>query len=175
MIAIQWEDVIGVLQTCAPYLIALAVVVVLGLAVVIGCRKMVVAKRKLVRSFSWLSMLTALVVVVNMICFGPMSSLIDLSMGSGTVSEETTEEAAAVAMKIAEEGIVLFENDGLLPIAEPANINLFGWASTNPLYGGAGSGGLNELYEKVSLIQGLENSGFKVNQELVDGVGGAHS
>ena len=27
MIAIQWEDVIGVLQTCKPYLIALGVLV----------------------------------------------------------------------------------------------------------------------------------------------------
>ena len=39
MIAIQWEDVIGVLQTCAPYLIALAVLWVIAVIVMIACRK----------------------------------------------------------------------------------------------------------------------------------------
>ena len=38
MIAIQWEDVIGVLQTCQPYLIALAVLWVIAIIVMIACR-----------------------------------------------------------------------------------------------------------------------------------------
>ena len=64
--------------------------------------------------------------------------------------------------------MVLLENDGILPISEPSNINLFGWSSVNPTYGGTGSGGLNELYEKISLIDSLEDAGFNVNQDLVD-------
>ena len=60
------------------------------------------------------------------------------------------------------------ENDGILPIREPSNINLFGWSSVNPAYGGTGSGGLNDLYERVSIIDGLTDAGFQVNQELVD-------
>ena len=38
MIAIQWEDVIGVLQTCAPYLIALGVLWIIAVIVMIACR-----------------------------------------------------------------------------------------------------------------------------------------
>ena len=168
MIAIQWEDVIGVLQTCAPYLIALGVIWVIAIAVMIVCRKSAKSKKKMIHGYSLIAMVLALVVVANMICLGPMSALINLTMGSGRVSQETTDEAIEVADQIAEEGMVLLENDGILPISNPSNINLFGWSSVNPTYGGTGSGGLNEIYEKISLIDSMENAGFTVNQDLVD-------
>lgn len=168
MIAIQWEDVIGVLQTCQPYLIALAVLWVIAVIVMIACRKAKKSKKRMIRKYSGLSMVLALVIIVNMIILGPMYSLIDMSMGSGTVSDETTDEAIEVANQIAEEGMVLLENDGLLPISNSSNINLFGWSSVNPAYGGTGSGGLNELYDKVTLIDSIEDAGFTVNQDLVD-------
>lgn len=168
MIAIQWEDVIGVLQTCVPYLIALAVLWVIAVIVMIACRKAKKSRKRMIRKYSGLSMVLTLVVVLNLICLGPMSALINLTMGSGQVSDSTTDEAIEVADQIAEEGMVLLENDGILPISEPSNINLFGWSSVNPTYGGTGSGGLNELYEKISLIDSLEDAGFNVNQDLVD-------
>ena len=168
MIAIQWEDVIGVLQTCAPYLIALGVLWIIAVIVMIACRKAKKSKKRMIRKYSGLSMVLSLVLIVNLICLGPMSAMITLAMGSGTVSDETTDEAIEVANQIAEEGAVLLENDGILPISDPSNINLFGWSSVNPTYGGTGSGGLNELYEKTTLIDGIENAGFKVNQDLVD-------
>lgn len=168
MIAIQWEDVIGVLQTCRPYLIALGVIWVIAIIVMIVCRKAKKSRKRMIRKYSGISMVLALVIIVNMIVLGPMYSLIDMSMGSGSVSDKTTDEAIGVANQIAEEGAVLLENDGILPISDPSNINLFGWSSVNPTYGGTGSGGLNELYEKTTLIDGIENAGFKVNQDLVD-------
>lgn len=168
MIAIQWEDVIGVLQTCAPYLIALGVLWIIAVIVMIACRKAKKSKKRMIRKYSGLSMVLSLVLIVNLICLGPMSAMITLAMGSGTVSDETTDEAIEAANQIAEEGAVLLENDGILPISDPSNINLFGWSSVNPTYGGTGSGGLNELYEKTTLIDGIENAGFKVNQDLVD-------
>lgn len=168
MIAIQWEDVIGVLQTCAPYLIALGVLWIIAVIVMIACRKAKKSKKRMIRKYSGLSMVLSLVLIVNLICLGPMSAMITLAMGSGTVSDETTDEAIEAANQIAEEGAVLLENDGILPISDPSNINLFGWSSVNPTYGGTGSGGLNELYEKTTLIDGIEHAGFKVNQDLVD-------
>lgn len=113
-------------------------------------------------------MVLAVVVCVNMICFGPMSTLIGLATGNGTLSDETNEEAAEVAEEIMEDGIVLLKNESLLPLNETKKLNIFGWESINPAYGGAGSGGINDLYEIVSLNQGLENAGFSINQELVD-------
>ena len=113
-------------------------------------------------------MLTAVVVWVNLICFGPMSTLIGLAMGDGQVSDETNQEAAKIAEEIMGEGIVLLENENLLPLKETEKLNLFGWESVNPAYGGAGSGGINDLYEVISLTKGLENAGFSINQELID-------
>lgn len=71
--------------------------------------------------------------------------------------------------EIADEGIVLLENqDNLLPLEANSNINVFGWSSTNPVYGGTGSGALNDAYHIVSLLEGLANAGFKANTELSD-------
>ena len=169
MIAIQWEDVIGVLQTCRPYLIALGVLWITAVIIMIACRKVKKkSKKRMIRKYSALSMLVSLVVIVNMIVLGPMYAMINLTTVGGTASDETTEEAKGVASQIAEEGMVLLANDGILPISDPSNINLFGWSSVNPAYGGTGSGGLNDLYEKVSLIDSLTDAGFNVNQELVD-------
>ena len=50
MIAIQWEDVIGVLQTCQPYLIALAVLWVIAIIVMIACRKAKKSKKRITYS-----------------------------------------------------------------------------------------------------------------------------
>ena len=113
-------------------------------------------------------MVLAVVVCVNMICFGPMATLIGLATGNGTLSDETNEEAAEVAEEIMEDGIVLLKNESLLPLNETKKLNIFGWESINPAYGGAGSGGINDLYDIVSLNQGIENTGFSINQELVD-------
>ena len=169
MISVEMEDVLAVLKLCKPYLIGIAAAIVIGIAIMIACRKMSKSKKYLVRWQAVIAMVTAIAVCVNMICFGPMSTLIGLAMGDGQLSDETNAKAAEVAEDIMEEGIVLLENDGLLPFGkETKNLNLFGWESINPAYGGAGSGGINDLYEIVSLVQGLEHAGFSVNQELVD-------
>lgn len=130
MIAIQWEDVIGVLQTCKPYLIALGVLWIAAVVVMIVCMKVKKkSKKRMIRQYSALSMLVSLVVIVNMIVLGPMYAMINLTTVGGTTSNETTEEAKEVAGQIAEEGMVLLKNDGILPISDPSNINLFGWSS----------------------------------------------
>ena len=134
----------------------------------IACRRMSKEKRFLVRGEAAIAMLLAVVICVNMICFGPMSTLIGLATGSGTISAQTNKEAAEVAEEIMEDGIVLLKNEKLLPLNETKKLNIFGWESINPAYGGAGSGGINDLYDIVSLNQGLENAGFSINQELVD-------
>ena len=125
-------------------------------------------KKFLIRGEAAIAMVLAVVVCVNMICFGPMATLIGLATGNGTLSDETNEEAAEVAEEIMEDGIVLLKNESLLPLNETKKLNIFGWESINPAYGGAGSGGINDLYDIVSLNQGIENAGFSINQELVD-------
>lgn len=168
MISIEMEDVLAVLQLCKPYIIGIIASLVIGIVIMIACRRMSRDKRFLIRGEAAIAMALAVVVCVNMICFGPMATLIGLATGNGTLSDETNEEAAEVAEKIMEDGIVLLKNESLLPLNETKKLNIFGWESINPAYGGAGSGGINDLYDIVSLNQGLENAGFSINQELVD-------
>ena len=168
MISVEMEDVLAVLQLCKPYIIGIIAALVIGIVIMIACRRMSRGKKFLIRGEAAIAMVLAVVVCVNMICFGPMSTLIGLATGNGTLSDETNEEAAEVAEEIMEDGIVLLKNESLLPLNETKKLNIFGWESINPAYGGAGSGGINGLYDIVSLNQGLENAGFSINQELVD-------
>ena len=168
MISVEMEDVLAVLQLCKPYIIGIIAALVIGIVIMIACRRMSRDKRFLIRREAAIAMVLAVVVCVNMICFGPMATLIGLATGNGTLSDETNEEAAEVAEEIMEDGIVLLKNESLLPLNETKKLNIFGWESINPAYGGAGSGGINDLYDIVSLNQGLENAGFSINQKLVD-------
>ena len=167
MISVEMEDVLAVLQLCKPYIIGIIAALVIGIVIMIACRRMSRDKRFLIRGEAAIAMVLAVVVCVNMICFGPMATLIGLATGNGTLSDETNEEAAEVAEEIMEDGIVLLKNESLLPLNETKKLNIFGWESINPAYGGAGSGGINDLYDIVSLNQGLENAGFSTNQDLV--------
>ena len=171
MISFEMEDLIGVLKGLTPYFIAIGAALIAAIVISIAVKKLPKEKKKFVRGETWMAALLAVVLVVNLICLGPMSALLNLVGAAPTptvVSEELAKEASANALKIAEEGFVLLENEGVLPLKDTKKINLFGWASTNPVYGGAGSGGINDLYAKVSLIESIQNAGFEVNQELID-------
>lgn len=168
MLDINWADVINVLNSCKPYLIGFGIVALLAIIIMVACMKMEKRKKKFIRKEAGIAILVAVVVTANLVSFGPLSSLITLATGGGKISQETSDASEELVEKIAEEGIVLLKNDDLLPIAADSKLNVFGWASTNPCYGGTGSGSLSDAYETVSLLQGLENAGFTLNTELSD-------
>ena len=118
MLAINMADVVNVLNTCKPYLIGFGIVLAIALIVLIAAFKLKkTKKRKLVRSQAGIAILLALVIVVNMICWGPMH-MISLATGNGTISEETSNEATKLVEKIAEEGIVLLKNEDTICLME---------------------------------------------------------
>lgn len=167
MLAINMDDVMNVLGMIKTHLIVLGVVLVLAIAAMVACGKMSKGKKFLVRAQAGLALFLAVVVVANLICTGPMSSMLDLVSETSYLTEETTAEATQLVSKMAEEGIVLLENDNsILPIASGSKLNVFGWASTNPCYGGTGSGALNDAYPTVTLLQGLTDAGIQLNTEL---------
>ena len=169
MLDINWSDVMSVLELIRPYLIAIAVILVLAIVVAIAVKKVNEPARYLIRSQSRVAAVIAVVVVVNLICTGPMSTLLSLVSGSGTITEETQAEALALGEQIAGEGIVLLKNeDNILPMEDTKNLNVFGWAASNPVYGGTGSGAMSDAYEIVDLEAGLKNAGFSVNEDILD-------
>ena len=167
MLAINIADVISVLNTCKPYLIGFGVVVVLAIIAMIACLKLPRSKKFVIRRTSALAIVLALVVVINLVVMGPMYTMVSLAMGDGTVSEETAASANQLANDIAEEGVVMVKNTGGLPLAN-TKVNVFGWSSTNPVYGGTGSGSMSDAYPTVSFLDGLRNAGIEYNTTITD-------
>ena len=66
-----------------------------------------------------------------------------------------------LARRIATEGIVLLENNGVLPIEKESKIAVYGVGATNTIKGGSGSGEVNERYS-VSILDGLRFAGYNV-------------
>ena len=167
MLSINMDDVVKVLDQIKMHLIAFAVIAVLAIVVMVACKNMDKAKKFLVRWEAGVAILLALVIVANLICTGPMSSMLDLVSETSYLTDATTAEATELVATMAEEGIVLLENDeAILPLSGEAKLNVFGWASTNPCYGGTGSGALNDAYPTVTLLQGLTDAGIQLNTEL---------
>jgi beta-glucosidase len=167
MLSINLDDVMQVLTNVRGYLIAFGVVALLAIVVMIAVRKLPKAKKMMIRAQAGLAILLALTIVVNLICTGPMSTMLDLVSGSGTITEETSAKATELVNEITADGVVLAKDeDGILPVASGSKLNVFGWASTNPCYGGTGSGALNTAYPVTDLLTGLHDAGIETNEEL---------
>lgn len=167
MLSINLDDVMQVLTNVRSYLIALGVVLALAIIVMVAVRKLPKAKKKMIRAQSGLAILLALTIVINLICTGPMSTMLDLVSGSGTINEETSAKATQLVNEITAEGVVLAKDeDNVLPVASGSKLNVFGWSSTNPCYGGTGSGALNTAYPVTDLLTGLHDAGIETNEEL---------
>lgn len=171
MLSLNMDDVQRYIEMLSTHLIVLGVALALALIVTIAVgfiKKLGKPTKKLVRANAWIAFILVAVIVVNTMLTGPMNTIINLATGNGSISEESIEEAYAYNSEIAGEGMTLLENNGTLPLASGTKVNLFGWSSTNPVYGGVGSGALNTQYATTSLIDAFNLSGFEVNQELVD-------
>ena len=165
---LRMEDIINYGSKCLPYLIPFLLLLIVAIVLVFVTKKKTEAKRKLIRSESVIAVLLALALGVTGICMGPMYSSLSLVMQPADVlSDETAAAGKQLSSDIGDEGVVLLKNqDGTLPLTEK-KLNVFGWASTNPCYGGTGSGGVDSS-QSISLLAGLENAGFELNTELSD-------
>ncbi|MBW3083429.1 glycoside hydrolase family 3 N-terminal domain-containing protein [Bifidobacterium phasiani] len=170
MLQINMADVIAVLNSIAPHLIAIGIVLALAVIITVAVNRRTVADtatRKLVHAESWLAVMVAAVAAVSMMLFGPLATLLNnASTERYMLSGETVAAANDLAEEVQSEGITLLKNDdGNLPL-QNTKVNVFGWASTNPVYGGTGSGSMNATYPTVSVLQGMANAGLETNEEL---------
>lgn len=169
MLELNWSDVVSTITQTKWYLIAIGIIIAVAVIVMVACLKIAKHKKYIIRTQAFVAMVTGVAVVLNLICTGPMYTLLSLASVTGTLTDESIDNAEKLAEEITGEGIVLLKNeDQMLPLANEKKLNVFGWASTAPCYGGTGSGALNDNYHFVDLLEGLSNAGFETNTELSD-------
>ncbi|WP_137653082.1 glycoside hydrolase family 3 N-terminal domain-containing protein [Bifidobacterium moukalabense] len=170
MLGINWSDVINVLKSVMPQLIAIGVVLVLAIILTFAVNKKTVKSvgtRKLIHSESWLVFLVATVIAVSMMLFGPLNTLVTSATAKKYALSDTTVSAAnKLAKEVQSEAITMLKNDDSnLPLSSK-KVNVFGWGSTNPVYGGTGSGSMSAQYATTSILDGMKEAGFETNADL---------
>ena len=170
MLQINMADVMNVIGSLTPYLIAIGVLFVLALIITFAVNKKTVkevATRKIIHSESWLVALVGIVVAVSMMLSGPLSTLLNnATITKYMLSDTTVSKANELAKEVQSEAITMLKNDDSnLPLSNK-KVNVFGWGSTNPVYGGTGSGSMSKQYKTVSLLDGMKQAGLKTNTEL---------
>ena len=94
-----------------------------------------------------------------------MGADVDYVKSDFATARELYDYECDLVAEIAQDGITLLENDGLLPLAKGATLSLFSHSSVDLVSGGSGSGsGSFEL--TLDLKTGLEAAGLKVNETL---------
>lgn len=170
MLQINMADVMNVIGSLTPYLIAIGVLFALALIITFAVNKKTVkdvATRKIVHSESWLVALVGIVVAVSMMLTGPLSTLLNNATTTKyMLSDTTVSKANELAKEVQSEAITMLKNDDSnLPLSNK-KVNVFGWGSTNPVYGGTGSGSMSKQYKTVSLLDSMKQAGLKTNTEL---------
>lgn len=170
MLQINMADVMNVIGSLTPYLIAIGVLFVLALIITFAVNKKTVkevATRKIIHSESWLVALVGIVVAVSMMLSGPLSTLLNnATITKYMLSDTTVSKANELAKEVQSEAITMLKNDDSnLPLANK-KVNVFGWGSTNPVYGGTGSGSMSDQYDTVSLLDGMKEAGLETNVDL---------
>ena len=150
------------------YVYGILITLIAIIVVLIAAQKLKKPLRGFVRGTSVVACVGIIALIANLVGFGPLQSTLSTLMNAPSVdlSEETVAQSKDTVKKVGEEGFVLLENDGLLPLTgDNKNLNVFGWASTNPIYGGTGSGS-SDASLNTGILQGLAEAGFATNEEL---------
>lgn len=164
-IQVAWEDVFSVVNMIIPELVVLGIALAALIAAFVVTRKK--THKRFIRIQSLIAFALMVCIMVNVICLGSLRNTLSIAFADvGKISEKTAANSRAVVEEIANEGIILLKNEeNALPLSGITNINVFGWASTGPIYGGTGSGAV-DASTATDLLTGLRNAGFVLNDEL---------
>lgn len=163
-------DVQTYVNSLSGYIYGILGSLLLVIAIMVGAHFFVKkGMRHVVRWSAGLAWVLLVAVLANVISFGPMYNNLSIILNSkASVSEESAQNSREVIRQVGEEGLVLLENNGILPLgAESKTLNVFGWASTNPIFGGTGSGSA-DTSQCVGILQSLTDAGYTLNQTLTD-------
>ncbi len=160
-------DLTNYLQMCSGYVYFILAVLVVMIVALVAAGKAKKGVRGLIRWNAVIAAIAVVAVTVNLVCFGPMYTNVSGALNAAKVNltDETVSASKDVIRKVGEEGLVLVKNTGILPLSGGTNLNVFGWSSTNPIFGGTGSGS-SDASSAVGILQSLKDAGFTTNEEL---------
>ena len=162
------SDVETYIHNCIGFIYAILIgLVIMAVVIVVASLKARKGWKMPVNVTAVVAWLLAVLIIVNMVCLGPLKDNINLMLSdSSGLTEETIANSKAVIEEIGQEGMVLVENNGLLPLScDVTKLNVFGWGSTNPIFGGTGSGS-SDGSTAIGILQSLANAGYTTNADL---------
>ncbi len=164
-------DVANYVRAAGGYVYAILGIIAAVIVVMVAAQ--FVAKkgtRHVVRWTGALAGVLAIVLVVNLVCFGPMYGMVSgvLNASKAEISDDVVANSLAVVQETGEEGMVLLKNDGLLPLGSDVSaLNVFGWASAHPVFSGTGSAASGDAsIPQTDIITSLNEAGFSTNETL---------
>lgn len=165
-VEVAYEDIISVIQMIRTHLAVIGVALAVMIGVMFAAKRWKKPLRGLIRWQSLFAFVLVLALTLNLALTGTLYNTLNVVLtDKGQLAPEHVENSRQIVEAVTDEGVILTKNtEGYLPIA-PQKINVFGWASTNPIYGGTGSGTV-DASTAVGILQGLENAGFETNAEL---------
>ena len=164
-------DVGNYIRTVSGYIYAILAALLVAIVVMVVAQ-FVVKKgtRHVVRWSAGLAWVLVVLLCVNLICYGPLYATVSgvLNASKAEISDDVAGNSLAVIEETGDEGMVLVKNNGLLPLdSGTTNLNVFGWASTNPVYSGTGSANSGDgSAPAISILQSLANAGYSMNSDL---------
>ncbi len=136
-------------------------------------KKRMKAKTFRIMSFSIAAFLVVLVVAISVAC-GIFANMITLRLSTKKLGSAERKFGEKLATQIEEEGVVMTKNDNkTLPLDKDKHgkVNVFGWAATQWIMGGSGSGrSVNSSHgftPDVDFLKALSDYGIEYNQKLI--------
>ena len=169
-LGVSEADFMSYLTQLSGYIYFIFAALVVMIVVLVAAMKAKKGFKHIIRWQAVLAFVAVVVIVVNMICYGPMYTNVSgfLNAAKVNLSEETVKQSKDTIQKIGEEGLILAKNEGTLPLSSDVKkLNVFGWDSTNPVLGGTGSGS-SDSSSAVGILQSLQDAGYETNQTLTD-------
>ena len=83
------------------------------------------------------------------------------SGSKSNIESDREKDNRKIALELAEEGIVLLKNDGILPLSKGVSVALLGNGASRTVKGGTGSGDVNNRYN-VTIYEGMKNKGISI-------------
>lgn len=84
------------------------------------------------------------------------------------IEEKSRNEASKTALKVAEEGVTLLKNDGVLPLSRDSKVTPFGYRYISPIWGGSGSAATNMNFDYVVTAEEALEANYSINDQIVN-------